>query len=185
HHAQVRRQGRERIVRDLRPRRRDRRQQRGLPGVRLADQPHVRDQLQLQRNPALLPFLPRLPVCRRPPRRRGEGRVSAPAPPAPGNDDLVAVLDQLPEQLARVRIPDHGARWNAQDQVLAVAARAVLPLAVLPPFRPVVLLVTVVQGVGRVLVRPVLAVAPLPPTPPHCPPARPAPRPPDRARRAP
>src|SRR5690606_36211136 len=98
--------------------------------------------------------------------------VSAPAPPPPGNDDLVAVLDQLPEQLARVRIPDHGARWNAQDQVLAVAARAVLPPAVLPPFRPVVLLVTVVQERGQVLVRPDPDVAPLPPIPPRWPAAR-------------
>src|SRR5690606_16009661 len=59
------------------------------------------------------------------------------------------------------------------------------PLAVLPPFRPVVLLVTVVQERGQVLVRPDPDVAPLPPIPTRWPAARHALLPAERDRARP
>src|SRR5690606_3870736 len=77
--------------------------------------------------------------------RRSERRVPAPAPASPGDDELVAVLQQLAQELARVRIPDHRPGRYPQDQVRAVAARAVLPHPVLAPLRAVVLLIAVVE----------------------------------------
>jgi hypothetical protein len=60
------------------------------------------------------------------------------------------VLDQLAEELAGIRITHDGSGGHAQDQTRTIAARPVLPLAVLPPLRAVMLLVPVIQERGEV-----------------------------------
>src|SRR5438552_2436780 len=56
-HAEVRDQGRERVVGDLRAGRGHRRDQARLSGIREADQPDVGDRLQLEDEVAVLPLL--------------------------------------------------------------------------------------------------------------------------------
>ena len=59
HHAELRFERRERIVRDLGPRRREARNERGFAGVRESDQSHIGEQLQLEPQPALVARLAR------------------------------------------------------------------------------------------------------------------------------
>ena len=74
--AEIRRQRGERVVGDLRPRRRDARDQRRLAGVGEANEPDVGEQLQLE--PQILVFagLARLDFARRAVGRRREARVA-------------------------------------------------------------------------------------------------------------
>src|SRR5688572_6033346 len=72
--AEVWRERGERIVRDLRPRRRDARDQRRLAGVREPDKADVGEQLELQRQELLLARLTRLGPARSSIGRRYESR---------------------------------------------------------------------------------------------------------------
>ena len=81
---------RERIVRDLRPRVRDAREQRRLARVRQADERRVGEQLQVQLDVALLAGQPDLREARHLPRRRDEARVAAPAAAAAREHDARA-----------------------------------------------------------------------------------------------
>src|SRR5690606_26537719 len=56
-----------------------------------------------------------------------------------------SVLQQLAQELPRVRVPDHRPGRHPQDQVRAVAARAVFPHPVLAALRAVVLLIPIVE----------------------------------------
>src|SRR5207247_4764968 len=89
-HAQVRREGRERIVRDLRPRARQRREQARLAGVRQAGETNVGDEAELELELALLAGLAVLGDARHAPGARREARVAAPALSAARDDDLLA-----------------------------------------------------------------------------------------------
>ena len=64
-HAEIRRQRGERVVGDLRPRRRDARDERRLAGVGKADEPDVGEQLQLEAEILLLARFARLHLARR------------------------------------------------------------------------------------------------------------------------
>ena len=75
-HAQIRLERRERIVGDLRPRRGQGREQRGLARVGQSHQPDVGDQPQFQTNPVLLPGFAFLRVARSLMRRRREVDVA-------------------------------------------------------------------------------------------------------------
>ena len=85
--AEHRREGRERIVRDLGPRVRDAPQERRLAGVREPCAGGVGHQLEVQLELARAARLAGLGVPRRLPGRRGEVRVPAAADPAAGDDD--------------------------------------------------------------------------------------------------
>ena len=74
HDAEVRLERGERVVGDLRLRRAHRRDQRGLPGVREADERGVGEQLHLEAEPVLLAVLALLGEARRAPRVRQEAR---------------------------------------------------------------------------------------------------------------
>ncbi len=100
--AEVGRQGRERIVGDERPGRRDARDQGGLPGVGEADQADVGDELQLEDELLLLAGPAGLRFARRLVRRRGVGRVAPAALAALGRDAFLAVGDEVEEHAARV-----------------------------------------------------------------------------------
>ena len=85
--AEHRRERRERIVGDLRPRVRDARQQRRLARVRQPDERGVGEQLQAQFDRALLPGHADLGEARRLPRRRRVALVAAASAPSLGHDD--------------------------------------------------------------------------------------------------
>ena len=127
-HAEVRDQGGERVVGDLRPGRGHRRDQGRLAGVGEADQPDVGHRLQLEDEVALLP---RLALEGEPGRlapRRGQRRVAQPASAARGRDEPGAHADQVGEHLA-VGGLDLGPVRHRDDQVRAVGAGAVRALA--------------------------------------------------------
>ena len=65
HHAEIRVQRGERIIRDFRPRRRHRADERRLAGIRQPEQTHVRDHLQLELERALLARQARPELARR------------------------------------------------------------------------------------------------------------------------
>ena len=77
--AEIRRERRERVVGDLRTRRRDARDQRRLAGVRESDQSDVGQQLQLQPEEPFFAGLARLGPPRRAVGGRDEARVAAAA----------------------------------------------------------------------------------------------------------
>src|SRR5690606_38845046 len=160
--AQVRLERREWILRDLRARGRDRGQERRLPCVRLADEPDVRDQLQLQGDPPFLARLALLPPPRRAVRWCDERRVPAPATAASRDHQLLTILEELAEHLARVRVLHDRTRRDAEDQVRTVPARLVLPHPVLAALGAVVLVVAEIQERRELVVRAEHDVAPLP-----------------------
>ena len=90
--AEVRRQRRERVVGDLRPRRRDARDQRRLAGVREADQADVGEQLQLEPQVLVFAGLARLHLARRAVGGRREPRVAHAAAAAAGDEHALAFL---------------------------------------------------------------------------------------------
>ena len=122
HDTEVRLERRERVVGDLRLRRAHRRDQRGLPGVREADERGVGEQLHLEAEPALLAVLALLGEARRAACVRQEARVAPPAAAAVRGDVAVAVVHEVGEQLAVARAHDR-ALGHGDDEV--VAARAV------------------------------------------------------------
>ena len=127
-HAEVRDQGGERVVGDLRPGRRHRRDQRGLAGIGEADQPDVGYRLQLEDE---VVALPRLALEREPGRlapRRGQRRVAQAAAAAGGGHEPGADADQVGQHFAVGRL-DLGPVRHRDDQVGAVGAGAVRPLA--------------------------------------------------------
>ena len=128
-HAEVRLEGRERVVGDLRLGRGDPRDERGLAGVREADERHVGDELQLEVEPALLADLALLGEGRRAEAVREEAGVApAPAPAARG-EQAVAGMGQVGEHGA-VQGADDGAHGDRHDEVATVAAVAAAAAAV-------------------------------------------------------
>ena len=92
HDPEVGLERRERVVGDLRLGGRDHADQRALAGVGEADQRDVGHQLQLELEPALLAVLALLGEARRPPPVAEELGVAAPAAPAGGGQEAVAVV---------------------------------------------------------------------------------------------
>ena len=122
----------ERIIGDLRPRIRDARQQRRLPGIGEADQRRIGEQLQPQLQHRLLARQARLGEPWHLPRRRGEAFVAAAAQaatcdsyPRPRGGQ---VGDQLPVLVEDLRPDGH-------PQLDRLAGRTVLqrPVSGLPP----------------------------------------------------
>ena len=128
----------ERIWRDLRPRSRNRPEQRRFAGVRIADQTDIRDGLELEADFALLPGFTGLPLARRAVGLRGETRIAASAASAAGDDDLSARFVHIGDHLASGAVGHDGAdrhlqrdvRSLAPVQVRAFPAGAVLRLVV-------------------------------------------------------
>jgi hypothetical protein len=132
HDAEVRLECRERVVRDLRRRSRDGGEQRRLAGVWQTDEPDVRDEPQLEPDPALLARLALLCVSRRLVCRGREVDVPQTAtPPARGHDRLASRHEVRDQRACGIVV--HGrARRDVEDQVvagLAVPARALAPAA--------------------------------------------------------
>ena len=62
-------------------------------------------------------------------RGRGERLVAAPAPPARGDDDLLAAPVQVAQDVAPVAVVDDGPGRDGDDEVFGLAARAAARLA--------------------------------------------------------
>ena len=92
------------IVGDLRPRRRDARDQRRLAGVREADQADVGEQLELQREELLFAGLTGFGPARGAIGRRDEPRVAAPAAPALGDEHALALFREIRKQAQLVAL---------------------------------------------------------------------------------
>ena len=110
HHAEVRLEGRERVGRDLRRRVGQRREERGLAGVREPDEPHVGDQPELEPEPLLLARLAALRVLGRLVDRRREVRVAEAAAAALRDHDLLARPPRGRRSARRSRRPGRPSR---------------------------------------------------------------------------
>ena len=134
-HAQVRRERRERVVGDLRTRRGDARDQRGLAGVGESDQADVSDQLQLQAQIPLFARLAWLGPPRRAIGRRDEPRIATPAASALGDEEALALRREVGEEPRLVPGSQLSRNWRAERhldlEVLSRLAGLVRALAVL------------------------------------------------------
>src|SRR5207249_6239352 len=150
HHAQDRRERREGVGADLRARRRQAREQRGLARVGKAEKAGVRDQPQVQPQPALLARLARLSLAGRAIAVREKRAVALPPAPAADEQQPLAVLQHLAQRLAGGLVRGHGPGGNGHQDVLAARARAVGRAAMLAALGAV--LGVVAQGKESVLV---------------------------------
>ena len=127
HHAEVWLERRERVVGDLRPRRRDGGDQGALACVGEADQGHVGQQLELEVVVGLLPHFALLGEAGRPAGVGQEsGVASTPLPAPPGQPPVPRVVEIGPHGSRHV-VAHHRPRWHRDDQI--VAPTTVAPLA--------------------------------------------------------
>ena len=105
HGPEHRREGRERVLGDLRPRVRDPRQERRLAGVREADERGVGEELQAELDLPLVAGPADLGEARRLPGRAGEVLVAAPAAAALRDDDSRARTDEVGHELVALEAP--------------------------------------------------------------------------------
>ena len=139
HHAEVRRERRERVIRDLRLRARDRADERRLADVREAEETHVGHHLELEAELQLLAGLARLGAARGAVVRRREVDVAAPALAAARDDDARVRRVEIVEELVRVAHVDLRTDRTADEHLggrPAVAVGALAVLAVLAADRP-------------------------------------------------
>ena len=125
HDAEVRMQRREGVVRDLRLRRRDRGDEAGLAGRRVADERDVRDDLEFEQHVALETGRAEQREAGRLALRGGERRVAEPALARRCDDESHAGLDHVDELFAVEGLDDRADR-NRQHHLLALEAGAVV-----------------------------------------------------------
>src|SRR2546426_10183210 len=109
------------VVGDPGSRGRNYREQRALPGVGLAQQAHVGNELEHQLDGALLPVLSRLPLARALVRGGREARVAAPAAARFRDEQRVPGAQQLSEHGAGVGIDRKSTRLNSSHLVISYA----------------------------------------------------------------
>ncbi len=151
HHAQIRFQRRKRIIRNLRPRRANHRNQRGLPRIRKTHQAHVRQQLQLQPQIPLFPGLAFLFLSRRLVPRLRKMLIAAPAPSALRHQQTLPWPFQIRQQYISSRIKNQRAHRHFQNRVVARNPRTVRAFPVPSAVRLELPVVAVTQQ--RVVVR--------------------------------
>ena len=120
------------IVGDLRPRRRDARNHRRLPGVGEADQPDVGEQLQMEPEILFLAGQARFGAARRAIGGRGELRVAAAADAALGDQEPLSRGRQIGDlhHAVVLLLVDDGADRHLELDVGALAAGAIRAFAV-------------------------------------------------------
>src|SRR5262245_25840005 len=101
HDAKIRRQRRERIVSDLRPRRRDARDKRRLAGVRKSHQADVGEQLEFEPQILDLALFARLHLPRRAVGCRRKARVAQPAAAAARDEHALTDFGEIGEEAER------------------------------------------------------------------------------------
>src|SRR5437867_5367293 len=114
HDAQMRSKGRERIIRDARPRGGDRAYQCRFASVGYAEETHIGEHLELHFEPPLLAGFARCRLPRRPVGARLEMQIAQTALTAPGEQRTSAVLREIGHELAGFGVGDHGADRHAQ-----------------------------------------------------------------------
>ncbi len=133
HDAEVWRERREGIVGDLRTRRRDARNQRGLAGVGKADQADIGEELQVQAEAPVFAGQAGLCLARRTIRGAHELRVAHPASPAACDQDAVTLMREIGGRRPgfRLVVADVGDRadWDGNVEICASGARAIRSLA--------------------------------------------------------
>ncbi len=129
HDAEVRLEGRERVVGDLGRGRGERGEERRLAGVRQADEADVGDEPELEAEPALLARLALLGVLGGLVGRRREVRVAEAAAAAARDHRLLAGGDEVGDQRAGLVVEDGRAGRDVEDEVVAGLAVAPRPLA--------------------------------------------------------
>ncbi len=132
HHAELGDEGGERVVGDLRPRRRDDADKGRLAGVGKADHADVGEQLELQAEAPLAAILAGIGAAGRLVGRGGEASVASPSPAAGRDEQTLAVGEDLAEHLAALLVVDDGAERHRDLEVLALPAGLVGALAVPP-----------------------------------------------------
>ena len=131
HDAEVRHERRERVVGDLGARARDGADERALADVGEAEQAHVGHHLELEAQVQLLPGLAGLGAARRAVVGRREVDVAAPAAAAARDDDPLADVVDVEEELVRRGVEHLRSDGHADDEVAAALAVLVLAAPVL------------------------------------------------------
>ena len=153
HDAELRLQGRERVVGDLRPGMRDRGEKGRLAGVGQADETGIGDQLQAQPDPGLAARPAGIGAARRAIGRALVMRVAETAVAALQKDEPLAGAGEVGEHLAVLGIHDLGADRNLQDQIFASRAGALAPGAgpavVRPEMLPIAKVDQGIEIIGR------------------------------------
>ena len=134
HDAQRRFEGRERIIRHFRFRRRQHRNQHALARIRKSHDANVGQQAEFERNILLYPFFARLGVTRRPVRRRPEKCIALAPSPARRQRQLLARLAHLAQYFPGIALPDYGAKRYAQHNILTGTPRPIISAARLAIF---------------------------------------------------
>jgi hypothetical protein len=125
--SQIRCQGSKRIVGYLRTCRRNFGNERRLPYAWKSEQPHIRQELQLQPEFALLPRLAGLGEPGSLVGGSGKSGISLSAATAAQQDHPLPRFGQIRQHLVGFTISDNGTRRNRNNQVFSVGAMPVLP----------------------------------------------------------
>ena len=127
--AEIGRQRRERIIRNLRPSSRQLGYQRGLPGVRKPNQPDVRDDLQLEQKCLLFSGIAALRETGRAPARAYKCSVAAAASSAGCCDHLTSRSDEICDDGA-ILVLDDRPIGDEDDSISGACTVLVVPRAV-------------------------------------------------------
>jgi hypothetical protein len=142
----------ERIVGDLRPRRRDARDERRFSHVGKAHQTDIGKQLQLQANHALLSLPATLGVPRSSVDGSSEMHIAPTTLAAASGTEALAVRAQIHQKIAGLVVVDHGPGRYAQHDVVAPFAVPVLVAAALSGRCMVLVAVTKIEQRRQALV---------------------------------
>ena len=125
HDTEVGLQSREGIVGNLRPRRRDTRNQRGLANIGITDQPHIGEQFEFQAEDTLFARPSFFMLTRRLMRGRGKARIPPPTPSAASNHDALIRMGKIVDFLAGFGVVHNRSHRNFQQNIHAFASLAV------------------------------------------------------------
>src|SRR5881394_359310 len=129
-HAQMRFKRRERIISDLRLRRRHRGNERRLAGVRETNQPHVRQQLQFQLQLTFFTVAAFLVITRRAICRSRKVRIAKSAAATLRRLPALTVFGKVKQQFARYRIENLSSNRHADNDIIAFFSRSVAAFTV-------------------------------------------------------
>ena len=121
-HAQVRLERGERIVGNLRPRRRDLRDEGRFPGIGKTDQPHISEQLELELKLELFARTSFLMVARCSVCRSRKARIAKSATSTARRQPALSRVAQINQQVVCARIKNLRAQRNAHDLVAPFAS---------------------------------------------------------------
>src|ERR1035437_385748 len=122
HDPEIRHQRRKWVIRNLWPRRRDARDERGFPGIRKSDECHIRQKLQLQLEIERLSGLPIRLLARGLIRGRLELCVAKSTFPTPSQENALMRLCQICEHALRADFARNRPDWKMKHQIFTTPA---------------------------------------------------------------